>query len=99
MENLTDLELMWAKQFRTLCASIAGVKLFDNMWVEETPPIGTIALPWNAVSIDLQIIVIIPYLIAEKYGGLRVFFGEVFRSNTIPDNPILLIKKGKKKRG
>jgi len=56
VENLTELELVWAKQFRTLCASIAGVKLFDDMWVEETPPIGTAALPWNAVSIEYPFI-------------------------------------------
>ena len=56
MENLTDLELVWAKKFRTLCASIAGVELFDDMWVEETPPIGTVTLPWNAVSIEYPFI-------------------------------------------
>ena len=42
----------WAEQFRSLCAGIAGVKLFDNMWVEKTKPIGTEELPWNAISIE-----------------------------------------------
>lgn len=49
---MNELEARWAKEIRTLCASIAGEKLFPEMWVHPGRPVGSEARPWGVLSLE-----------------------------------------------